>query len=188
MALKPINYASHPYKIIIVGPVGAGKTQATNVLSDKKTVSTEAGTSQTMKGDKKTITVAMDYGVTVLDSGEKINIYGTPGHERFDFMWDILSENAAGMILLVNAEDNDPVADMQNYLDSFMPLVKNDALVVGLTHAENDPNNIQQRLSDQLKALNVRATVTAVDARDREQMRRMLHSLMRSIISRKDEA
>ncbi len=36
-------------------------------------------------------TVAMDYGTMTLDAKEKIHLYGTPGQERFNFMWDILT-------------------------------------------------------------------------------------------------
>ena len=181
MSVQSNNNAAQSYKIIIAGPVGSGKTQATNVLSDKETVSTEARTSRGAAGDKQTITVAMDYGITVLDSGEKVHIYGTPGHDRFDFMWEILSENAAGLIVLVNAKDVDPVADMQTYLDSFMPLVKNGALIIGVTHAENIASDLQQRLVEQLMTMNVAAEVVTVDARERVQTRQMVHTLIRKI-------
>lgn len=99
------------YKLIIAGPVGAGKTAAIQVLSDKGVVTTDEVASDDTKLIKKTTTVAMDYGVMILDSGEQVRLYGTPGQRRFDFMWEILSENALGLILLLNAEEKDPVND-----------------------------------------------------------------------------
>lgn len=169
------------YKIVIAGPVGAGKTEATNILSDKKALSTEAKNSDSIDsiiGDKKTITVAMDYGITTLDSGEQVHLYGTPGHKRFDFMWDILSKNALGLMLLINAKAANPMADLQDYLSSFMPLMTHNTLVIGITHAENAPADLHQRITDCLLALNTSAHVMTVDARNHTQMRQLLHTLI----------
>lgn len=171
------------YKLIIAGPVGAGKTAAIQVLSDKGVVTTDEVASDDTKLIKKTTTVAMDYGVMILDSGEQVRLYGTPGQRRFDFMWEILSENALGLILLLNAEEKDPVNDLDYYLDAFSPLIKSSALVVGVTHAENMPWDLHETLSKQLMERGVGANVMIVDARDREQMRRMVRSLIYMIAS-----
>ena len=171
------------YKLIIAGPVGAGKTAAIQVLSDKGVVTTDEVASDDTKLIKKTTTVAMDYGVMILDSGEQVRLYGTPGQRRFDFMWEILSENALGLILLLNAEAKDPVNDLDYYLDAFSPLIKSSALVVGVTHAENMPWDLHETLSKRLMERGVGANVMIVDARDREQMRRMVRSLIYMIAS-----
>ena len=47
-------------------------------------------------------TVAMDYGVIRLDEDTKVHLYGTPGQERFNFMWEILSKGSMGLILLLD--------------------------------------------------------------------------------------
>ena len=171
------------YKLIIAGPAGAGKTAAIQVLSDKGVVTTDEVASDDTKLIKKTTTVAMDYGVMILDSGEQVRLYGTPGQRRFDFMWEILSENALGLILLLNAEEKDPVNDLDYYLDAFSPLIKSSALVVGVTHAENMPWDLHETLSKRLMERGVGANVMIVDARDREQMRRMVRSLIYMIAS-----
>ncbi|UYZ71861.1 ATP/GTP-binding protein [Moraxella bovis] len=171
------------YKLIIAGPVGAGKTAAIQVLSDKGVVTTDEVASDDVKLMKKTTTVAMDYGVMILDSGEQVRLYGTPGQRRFDFMWEILSENALGLILLLNAEEKDPVGDLDYYLDAFSPLIKGSALVVGVTHAENMPWDLHDALSERLVERGVAANVMVVDARDREEMRRMVRSLIYMISS-----
>ncbi|MDO4250609.1 MAG: ATP/GTP-binding protein, partial [Moraxella sp.] len=158
--------SANSYKLIIAGPVGAGKTEAIRMLSDKGVVTTEEVASDKVKDMKKTTTVAMDYGVMKLDSGEQVRIYGTPGQRRFDFMWEILSENALGLVLLLNAEEADPVGDLHYYLDAFMPLIKSSALVVGVTHAENMPWDLHTRLSEALISRGVAANVSVVDARE----------------------
>lgn len=166
------------YKLIIAGPVGAGKTAAIQVLSDKGVVTTDEIASDEVKFMKKTTTVAMDYGVMILDSGEQVRIYGTPGQRRFDFMWEILSENALGLILLLNAQEPDPVADLDYYLDAFSPLIDNSALVVGITHAEEMDWDLHDKLSARLMERGIATNVMVVDAREREEMRRMVRSLV----------
>lgn len=180
----PFNFDdANIYKIIIAGPVGAGKTEAIKMLSDKEIVSTEAIASDDVRLKKQTTTVAMDYGIMKLDSGEQVRLYGTPGQRRFDFMWEILSENALGLILLLNAEEPNPVDDLAYYLESFSPLIKGSALVVGVTHAENIEWDLHQRLSEYLVAKNIPANVSIVDARKREDMQQLVRSLVYMISS-----
>lgn len=170
------------YKIIFAGPVGAGKTQAIRSLSDKEVVTTEENASDDVKFIKKTTTVAMDYGIMKLSTGEQVRLYGTPGQKRFDFMWEILSENALGLILLINAESPDPVQDMKDYMESFLPLIHSSAMIVGITHAENMPWDLHQRLSDELIKMNIPANVMTVDARDKEQMAQLVSVLIYAIL------
>src|SRR5690606_25561752 len=83
--------------------------------------------------DKDTTTVALDYGEILLSDEEKVRLYGIPGQRRFDFMWRILAERAIGMVLLVNQEAADPIADLLEYLDAFEPLLHKGGVVVGAT-------------------------------------------------------
>ena len=171
------------YKLIVAGPVGAGKTEAIRSLSDKDILTTEEMASDDVRFIKRTTTVAMDYGVMKLDSGETVRIYGTPGQRRFDFMWEILSENALGLILLLNATDADPFDDLDYYLDKFMPLINSSALVVGVTHAEDIPWDLHERLSEYVVNKGVTANVILVDARKREDMLELVKSLIYMIVS-----
>lgn len=166
------------YKLIIAGPVGVGKTEAVRALSDTGVVTTEELASDDVKHLKKTTTVAMDYGVMKLATGEQVRLYGTPGQKRFDFMWEILSENALGLVLLLSAKEKDPVAHLHDYLDSFMPLIESSALVVGITHAEQMAWDLHGRLSDALVERGVVANVSVVDARNKEQMQQLVCSLI----------
>jgi signal recognition particle receptor subunit beta len=101
------------YKIIFTGPVGAGKTTAINSISDLPPVKTDAAASDMTKSKKSATTVAMDYGVMNLPGGEKLHLYGTPGQERFDFMWDILVTGGIGLVLLLDNTRADPFVDMK---------------------------------------------------------------------------
>ena len=110
------------YKLVFAGPVGAGKTTAIQTLSDIEVVSTDAYASDEVRLLKKTTTVAMDYGLMKLASGDQVRLYGTPGQQRFDFMWEILSENALGLVLMLKASAPDPVADLRHYVQAFRTL------------------------------------------------------------------
>lgn len=171
------------YKLIIAGPVGAGKTEAIRSLSDKGIVTTEEVASDEVSQMKRTTTVAMDYGVMKLDSEEQVRLYGTPGQRRFDFMWEILSENALGLVLLLNAEEKDPIADLHYYLDSFMPLIASSALVVGITHAEEVSWELHDQLTQALLSRDVVPNVSVVDARQKEEMKELVRSLIYMIAS-----
>lgn len=178
MTTDSTNSTNNSYKIIIAGPVGAGKTEAIRMLSDKGVVTTEAIATDDVKNMKKTTTVAMDYGIMKLDNGEQVRLYGTPGQKRFDFMWEILSENSLGLILLLKATEPDPVADLDYYLTNFSPLIKSSALVVGITHAEEMSWMLHQQISDYLHERGIPANVMVVDARKREQMQMLVRSLI----------
>ncbi len=176
------DFGNDIYKIILAGPVGAGKTEAIRSLSDKEVVTTEEVASDDTKLLKKTTTVAMDYGIMKLPTGEQVRLYGTPGQKRFDFMWEILSENALGLVLLLNATYPDPVQDLKEYMESFLPLINSSAMVVGVTHAEDMPWDLHERLSDEMMRQGVRANVMTVDARDKEQMAQLVSVLIYAII------
>lgn len=92
------------YKLLITGPFNSGKTQFIKTISDIEVVSTEKKITTEDRGIKAETTVAMDYGRTQLD-GDTLYLYGTPGQPRFDFMWEILSSEMQGFIVLVDSTD-----------------------------------------------------------------------------------
>ncbi|HSI84596.1 MAG: ATP/GTP-binding protein [Candidatus Methylacidiphilales bacterium] len=87
-----------PVKLVISGPVGAGKTTFIQTLSDSPVVSTDEEASEDI--GKTMTTVAMDFGTLTVED-YPIYLFGTPGQERFDFMWEVLCEGAYGLILLI---------------------------------------------------------------------------------------
>lgn len=172
--------ASH--KIVFVGPVGAGKTEAVRVLSDIEIVSTEARATDEVALRKRHTTVAMDYGVLNLDSGERVRLYGTPGQPRFDFMWEILSDHALGVVLLLDASAPDPLLDLRKYVKAFRAVIERTAMVVGLTHTDTRAERVLRPLvADQLMRLGLPALVLSVDARVRSQMCTLVKALLYSL-------
>lgn len=169
------------YKIVIVGPVGAGKTQAVKVLSDIEVVSTEAAATDGVGAVKAETTVAMDYGVLNLPGGDRVRLYGTPGQERFDFMWEILSENALGVVLLLDGSAPDPVADLRAYVAAFRRIIDETTLVVGITHSSWGDRHVRPAAAAELARLGLPATVMNVDARERAEMVTLVKTLIYSL-------
>ncbi len=168
-------------KIIFAGPVGAGKTTAINAVSDIMVVGTEARASDEVQQRKSTTTVAMDYGVLNLEGGEKVHLYGTPGQERFSFMWEILSEGAMGFVILIDSARPDPIADLELYLDAFRKVIakSGEAVVIGVTRTELGAQlDLLDRLNARLAARKLIVPVFEVDGRRREDVKQMLLALL----------
>jgi signal recognition particle receptor subunit beta len=89
-------------KVVVTGPFSAGKSQFVKTISDIPVVSTDRRLSARAKGVKGQTTVAMDYGRVQLGD-DILHLNGTPGQARFDFMWEILSQEMHGLVLVVDA-------------------------------------------------------------------------------------
>ncbi len=99
-----------PVKIVIAGGFGVGKTTAVAAISEIPVLTTEAAMTEvaaeidrTGHTPAKTVTtVALDFGRITIDSEIKLYIFGTPGQDRFGFMWRDLTEGALGALVIVD--------------------------------------------------------------------------------------
>ncbi|MFB6470549.1 MAG: ATP/GTP-binding protein [Vulcanisaeta sp. AZ3] len=115
-------------KIVIAGPYGAGKTTFVKTLSEVLPIETEtplskASTDGNMKG-KKTTTVAFDYGRMKIREDLVVHLFGTPGQERFSFMWKIISRGMHGYLFIVDSSAEDRVKEalgMYNFFRENFP-------------------------------------------------------------------
>lgn len=169
------------YKIIFTGPVGAGKTTAINAISDKATVGTDAVASDMTKNRKASTTVAMDYGVMNLAGGEKIHLYGTPGQERFDFMWDILTTGGIGLILLLDNTRADPFQDLKFFLNAFDDFIQSTGVAIGVTQMDLSATPTIADYHRQLQGMSIKPPVFAVDAREYNDVSLLVQSLLYSL-------
>jgi signal recognition particle receptor subunit beta len=168
-------------KIIFTGPVGSGKTTAIASISDIPPISTDAVATDMTKQRKASTTVAMDYGVMNLPGGEKIHLYGTPGQERFDFMWDILTTGGIGLVLLLDNTRADPFQDMKFFTGKFREFIESTSFVVGVTQMDLSPKPILDEYYKQLERIGLKPPIFEVDARVRSDVSILIQSLLYAI-------
>ncbi len=138
-------------KIVVTGPVGAGKTTFIRTISEIDVVDTDRKPTDETAQMKSGTTVAMDFGRITLGDDMWVQIYGTPGQSRFDFMWDIMIQGAHGYILLVPAHLPGSMRAARS-IRTFMQQRTQVPLVIGITHADHpdawDLEDIQMVLAD----------------------------------------
>ena len=165
------------HKILFSGTTGAGKTTAIGQVSEIPPMTTDVR--NTDSGLSKAMTtVGMDYGELTLDNGERLRLYGTPGQQRFDFMWKILSKGALGLIILIDNRQADPLADLDRYLDGFAQLIADTACVVAVGRTETHPSPDLEQFAEHLAARGVPCPVLAADVRDAAQVTQLLELLL----------
>lgn len=165
------------FKIVFTGPMGAGKTTAIAAISEIEPVRTEVDNSDREAHAKQSTTVGFDFGRLTLPGGNVVRLYGTPGQARFRFMWDILGRGAAGVIVLLDATRPDALAQMDEFVDAFLPLVPRDALVIGVGRSSEPGALGSDDFAARLEARGLLAPVLTIDARDARDVRLLVHTL-----------
>jgi signal recognition particle receptor subunit beta len=130
------NKALKNATLVVTGSVGAGKTTAIAAISEVPPIATGARPTDEAGLRKSSTTVAMDYGELTLDGGLKLNLYGTPGQRRFDFLCHILTQGALGLIVLVNNSVPNPLEELDCYLNLNADFLKRRPAVIGVTHLD----------------------------------------------------
>lgn len=168
-------------KIIFTGPVGVGKTTAIAAISDEPPIQTDAAASDMTLDRKGHTTVAMDYGVIYLDAETKVHLYGTPGQERFDFMWEILSKGALGLVLMLDNTRPNPLKDMEFFLDSFSDLLRYAPVVIGISKMDLKSSPSIQVYQQFLSERKLNIPVFEIDGREPNDIKHLVVALLFSI-------
>ncbi|GAB2445802.1 ATP/GTP-binding protein [Nocardia tengchongensis] len=171
-------------KIVTSGGFGVGKTTFIGAISEIEPLATEAAMTEVSVGlddpglatGKTTTTVALDFGRITLDPSLVLYLFGTPGQERFEFLWDDLLDGALGGVILV---DTSRVEDCYPVLDFFEQ--RGTPFVVAVNRFESGS---RFDLGEVREALDLAPAIHLMDcdARDRESVKLVLVALLEQIL------
>lgn len=174
-------------KIVITGSYAAGKTEFIRSISEIDPVSTDYNvTLEEERELKHETTVALDFGTITINDRLRLYLFGTPGQERFDFMWEHLSIGCIGYIVLVDSCRPAHFAETQRLMDRFAEMV--DVPFVVAANKQDDPAALPLSYVRRRLGLSMDVPILSCVATDRAQVKIVLLALLQAIAARANRA
>jgi uncharacterized protein len=167
-------------KIVVTGAYSAGKTSLIRAISDIDVVSTEhAVTDPDERMLKAETTVALDFGTVAINDEVTLYLFGTPGQERFDFMWDVLATGCIGYVVLVDSCRPAHLLETQRLMAHFSQIV--DVPFVVAANKQDDPAALPPAYIRRRLGVPEHIPVIPCVARERASAKEVLLSLLAQI-------
>ncbi len=164
-------------KVVITGPYATGKSQFIRTISEIEVVDTDVPVTNSEELlIKEYTTVGLDYGMITLESGDTLCLFGTPGQERFDFLWEVLAEGCLGYIVLVDSCRPAHIEDTFTLLQRFTQLTAA-PFIVGATK-QDLPGALPPAYLHRRLGLPPSIPVVGCNACDPDSVQSVLESLM----------
>jgi signal recognition particle receptor subunit beta len=178
-------------KVVVSGGFGVGKTTLVAAISEIDPLVTEAAMTEVAVGvdtvavepgaagsEKSTTTVALDFGRITLDPSLVLYLFGTPGQDRFAFLWDDLVDGALGAVVLA---DTRRIQDCYPAVDYFEE--RGTPFLLAVNHFAGSR---RFDLDEVREALGLSGSIPVIecDARSRESVKAVLAALMDQVILR----
>jgi uncharacterized protein len=169
-------------KIVITGTYAAGKTSFIRAISEIDVVDTDVGVTlseeRLLKGNT---TVALDFGTIAVSEEVSLYLFGTPGQDRFDFMWEILSEGCIGYVVLIDSCRPAHFAEAQRLVDRFAEITS--APFVVAASKQDDPAAMPVSYMRRRLRLPPGTPIIPCTASDRDSVKQVLMRLLELIES-----
>ena len=180
------EFGAAAVKVLVAGGFGVGKTTMVSAVSEVAPLRTEEVLSVNSEAvddlfgveNKQTTTVALDFGRITVSSEIILYVFGTPGQERFWFLWDELCRGALGAIVLADTRRLDSSFAAVDFFEN-----RGMDFVVAVNCFDGAPRYTIEEVQDALD-LDPAIPVRLCDARDRESSKAVLLTLLEHLVRR----